>query len=72
MSGEQPHAGRRLGLKVRVPTNEGDCREVVRQLSSVLHGRWRICGPLEPPCGEASNRLHAALAEDFVNMSGTR
>ena len=39
------------GGEIPCATNEGGCREVVRQLSSVLHERWRICGPPEPPCG---------------------
>jgi hypothetical protein len=42
---------RAAGGETPCATNEGGCREVVRQLSSVLHERWRICGPPEPPCG---------------------
>ena len=48
---EYARHGRSLGGESPCATNEGGCREVVRQLSSVLHERWRICGPPEPPCG---------------------
>ena len=42
---------RAAGGEIPCATNEGGCREVVRQLSSVLRERWRMTGPPEPPCG---------------------
>ncbi len=42
---------RAAGGEIPCATNEGGCREVVRQRSSVLHERWRMSGPPEPPCG---------------------
>src|SRR4249919_286350 len=56
VTAEEPHRVSR--------TLRGACRVGNEVLDAVLHGRWGIDGPPEPPSGGGSKPPHAALAED--------